>query len=181
MYLHKNFHIQLNCEFVRSKEARNQMFRNISWERISRAFRPSTWISKIRKIESGNWWFVFIRISIYNHISGVFGQLVSSISEFSGNFNLIYNTPSLNYYRKIGGKPQFGNTSLTRRRRRTTRPTRTNSSVGETRNSRGRSLSKHIWDPTTFSPGSGGQLRCNLWVTQPRTRSQTFLASWYEI
>ena len=144
MYLHKNFHIQLNCEFVRSKEARNQMFRNISWERISRAFRASTWISKIRKIESGNWWFVFIRISIYNHISGVFGQLVSSISEFSGNFNLIYNTPLLNYYRKIGGKPQFGNTSLTRRRRRTTRPTRTNSSVGETRNSRGRSLSKHI-------------------------------------
>jgi hypothetical protein len=30
VYLHKNFHIQLNCEFVRSKEARNQMFRNIS-------------------------------------------------------------------------------------------------------------------------------------------------------
>ena len=65
---------------------------------------------------SQNWVsFAFIRISIYNHISGVFGRLVSSISEFSGNFNLIYNTPSLNYYRKIGGKPQFGNTSLTRR------------------------------------------------------------------
>jgi len=56
---------------------------------------------------------------------------------------------------------------LTRRKRRTTRPTRTNSSFGETRNSQGRSLSKNIWDPTTFSPGSFGQLRSNVWVTQP--------------